>query len=402
MARILVIAYTNYAFDGRVKRHAEALAARGDEVDVLSLADEQDGMINGVNVIGLRIPRYRGASRSSYVRSYLRFFTVATWTAMRLSLKRRYDVAVVCTMPDAAVLCAVPTRLAGTRILLDIHDTMPELYRDKFGGRRGALGARLLMIGERLCAGRADLVLAVHELHRRRLVEAGLPPEKLRVVMNVPDPATFRLAQHRHSDQSDFNLICHGTITHRLGLDVAIEAVAIARHRIPGLRLIVIGSGDYLDEAKRLVGRLNLEEHVCFEEPVPTERLPELLARAHVGLVPNRANSATHLMLPVKLLDYAALGIPTIAARLRTVEHYFGPDASRLFEPGQPVALAAAIEDLYRNPALRLELASKAHRVLERIGWVKQQAEYCRAIDSLLSPPSSPKANPTAAQREAY
>ena len=178
MARILVIAYTNYAFDGRVKRHAEALAARGDEVDVLSLASDHDGMLNGVNIIGLRMPRYRGASRSSYIRSYARFFTAATWTAMRLSFKRRYDVAVVCTMPDAAVLCAVPTRLAGTRILLDIHDTMPELYRDKFGGRRGALGARLLMMGERLCAGRADLVLAVHELHRRRLVDAGLPPRE--------------------------------------------------------------------------------------------------------------------------------------------------------------------------------------------------------------------------------
>ena len=90
------------------------------------------GMLNGVNVIGLHV-RYRGASRSRYVRSYLRFFAAASWMALRLSLKRRYDVAVVCTMPDAAVLCAIPTRLAGTRILLDIHDTMPELYSDKFG-----------------------------------------------------------------------------------------------------------------------------------------------------------------------------------------------------------------------------------------------------------------------------
>src|SRR5258708_9315857 len=235
MARILVIAYTNYAFDGRVKRHAEALAARGDEVDVLSLAGEHQGLINGVNVIGLKIPRYRGASKSSYVRSYLRFFSAASWMAVRLSLKRRYEVAVVCTMPDAAVLCALPTRFARTRIMLDIHDTMPELYRDKFGGRRGALGARLLMMEERLCAGRADIVLAVHDLHRRRLVDAGVPAEKIRVVMNVPDPATYRLTAHRATSQVGFNLICHGTITQRLGLDVAIEAVAIASERIADL-----------------------------------------------------------------------------------------------------------------------------------------------------------------------
>ena len=401
MARILVIAYTNYAFDGRVKRHAEALAERGDEVDVLSLAGEHQGMLNGVNVIGLRIPRYRGASRSSYVSSYLRFFAVASWMAMRLSLKRRYDVAVVCTMPDAAVLCAIPTRLAGTRILLDIHDTMPELYSDKFGGRRGALGARILKIEERICAGRADMVLAVHDLHRRRLIAAGIPPERIRVVMNVSDPAVFRPGQHRQHQSGNFNLICHGTITHRLGLDLAIEAVAIARQRIDGLRLIVIGGGDYCDEAKRLVERLNLRDHVRFEPPVATERLPELLIRAHAGLVPNRASSATHLMLPVKLLDYAALGIPTIAARLRTIEYYFGSDALRLFEPGEPARLAAAIEDLYHHPALRLELVTKAHRVVERIGWAKQRAEYYRAVDSLLAPTALDAAPHDATDRKA-
>lgn len=401
MARILVIAYTTYAFDGRVKRHAEALAERGDEVDVLCLDSEHDGMRNGVNVIGLRIPRYRGASRSSYVRSYLRFFATASWVALRLSLKRRYDVAVVCTMPDAAVLCALPTRLVGTRILLDIHDTMPELYRAKFGGRRGALGARLLMIEELFSARCADAVLAVHELHRRRLVTAGLAEAKVRVVMNVPDPAVYRLAHQRNLSHGDFNLVCHGTITRRLGLDVAIEAVAIARDRMPGLRLIVIGSGDYQEDAKKLVRRLNLDGHVCFERPVPTEQLPELLARAHVGLVPNLENSATHLMLPVKLLDYAALGIPTIASRLRTIEHYFGTGAVRMFEPGRPARLAAAIEELYRNQALRLELVRNAHRVIERIGWAKQRREYYRAIDSLLSRPSSPRDDPADAERKA-
>ena len=63
MARILLIAYTTYIHDGRVKRHAEALAERGDHVDVLCLDSGHNGVINGVNVIGLKMPRYRGASR---------------------------------------------------------------------------------------------------------------------------------------------------------------------------------------------------------------------------------------------------------------------------------------------------------------------------------------------------
>ncbi|HLX37414.1 MAG TPA: hypothetical protein VKR29_06410, partial [Candidatus Binataceae bacterium] len=69
MAHVLVLAYTTYIHDGRVKRHAEALARRGDKVDAITLAAGKLGMINGVNVIGLEIPRYRGSSRSSYLKS---------------------------------------------------------------------------------------------------------------------------------------------------------------------------------------------------------------------------------------------------------------------------------------------------------------------------------------------
>ena len=169
MARILLIAYTTYVHDGRVKRHAEALADRGDHIDVVCLDSGHNGVIDGVNVMGLKMPRYRGNSRSSYVRSYLKFFARASWAALRRSLVERYDVVIVCTMPDAAVLCALPAKLLGSRVVLDIHDTMPELYQDKFGGRRGAIGARLLMLEERSSAGCADRVLAVHALHRARL-----------------------------------------------------------------------------------------------------------------------------------------------------------------------------------------------------------------------------------------
>ena len=152
MARILIIAYTTYVHDGRVKRHAEALAARGDDVDVITLSSGHEGFQHGVNVMGIPIQRYRGASRTGYLGSYLRFFTRAARLGYRRGRANPYDVVITCTLPDAAVLSALPARRFGSRVVLDVHDTMPELYQDKFGGRRGALGARLLMSMERLSA----------------------------------------------------------------------------------------------------------------------------------------------------------------------------------------------------------------------------------------------------------
>ncbi|HVB79027.1 MAG TPA: glycosyltransferase family 4 protein [Candidatus Binataceae bacterium] len=386
MAHILFIAYTTYVHDGRVKRHAEALAERGDRVDVLCLDSGHNGVLRGVNVIGLKMPRYRGASRCAYALSYLRFFVKASAAALRFSLARRYDIVVVCTMPDAAVLCALPARLFGSRIVLDIHDTMPELYRDKFGGRRGAIGARLLMLEERASARCADRVLAVHALHRARLVRAGVPARKIKTVMNAPDPAFFGAAAKRRAHANGaFTLACHGTLAPRLGLDTAIEALALVRPRIPELRMKVIGVGDYLEQAEQLTLHRNLGGCVSFIDQVPVEELPSLLAEADVGLVPNRASSATHLMLPVKLLDYAALGIPAIVARLRTIEHYFDEDSVRFFEPGDARGLAAAIEELHSDRERRAALARNARRALGRIAWPIQRIEYYHAIDSLLA-----------------
>jgi len=388
VARMLMIAYSTYICDGRVKRHAEALVERGDTVDMICLDPGQGMEPRGVNILAVHIPRYRGRSRSRYVRSYLSFFSAAAWIATRRSAIRPYDLVIVCSIPDAAVLCALPPKLFGSKVLLDIHDTMPELYQEKFGGRRGALGARLLMFEERASAWLADRVLAVHDPHARRLWDSGISPHKIDVVLNSPDPRLFPLHKNGHANgaSAPFTLITHGTIGRRLGLDTAIEAVNILRDRLPAARLRVLGKGDYLDQARAHAAALRLVDRVCFQDRVPIECLSSVLKQASVGLVPNDASSATHLMLPAKLLEYATLGIPIIAARLRTIEHYFGDDAVRYFEPGNPVSLAEAIEDLYSHPERRHALASRASEVAAHLSWPRQRQQYYATIDSLLAP----------------
>jgi glycosyltransferase involved in cell wall biosynthesis len=384
MSRFLVIAYTSYVRDGRVKRHAEALAGRGDEVDVICLGSDQLHSANGVNLIGIEMPRYRGSNRAAYMRSYLRFFTRAAAIALRRSIAARYDAALVCSMPDAVVVCAVALKLLGTRLILDVHDTMPELYLNKFSGRRGAFGARLLQLEERASALIANRVLAVHDLHRIRLEAAGIPAEKIRVVLNSPDPRIFSSLDGRRTRTEFFTLVCHGTITRRLGLDVAFQAIDLLRETIPTLRLMVIGDGDYLPAARDLVAQMRLDDEVNFLAPVPIEKLPAVLEQADVGIVPNQPSAATHLMLPVKMMEYATLGIPIIAARLRTIEHYFGDDAALLFKPGDAGALADAIENLYANRERAAALARRASRVADKLSWMHQREHFFAAIDDLL------------------
>lgn len=385
MIRVLIIAYTDYTYDARVRRHAEALALRGDRVDVIALDTTKCGSCNGVNVLAIEIARYRGSSRTRYLSTYASFFAQASLIGLRRSLSNRYDIVVVCTMPDAAVISAIPLKLLGSKVVLDIHDTMPELYLDKFGGRGGAFGARLLMAQERISALLADRVIAVHDPHRARLMRSGIPENKISVILNSPDNKAFSPISPPPTDNGvEFPIVCHGLISRRLGLDVAIEAMSLIRDRVPAARLTVIGDGESLASAISLTGKLNLADRVRFLGRLPLEQLPQILARAKVGLVPNRASETTHLMLPVKLLEYAALRIPAIASRLHTIEHYFGPDAVLFFKPGQPASLADAIEELWRNPGRRSALVRNAEGVLDKLNWPSQRTNYYRTIDTLV------------------
>ena len=229
-------------------------------------------------------------------------------------------------------------------------------------------------------------------LHAERLHQSGVPLRKLVVIANAPDPRIFPVADHEcpsrrarsTSEGAPFSIICHGTITRRLGLDTAIAALSLLHERFPLIRLRMIGAGDYLNEIKTLSRSLGVESAVSFEKPVPIQDLAATLREANVGLVPNHASSATHLMLPVKLLEYVALGIPVICARLRTVEHYFSDRSLRFFSSNNAAQLAAAIQDLYLVPALGRNLSNSAANVVKSLSWPVHSQRFCDAVDSLL------------------
>lgn len=389
MPRALVISFKCYPFDARLQRHTEALAERGYEVDVICIANSLTRNYGSINFIQLEMPYYRGSHRLRYLLSYFRFFLFAAYTAFRRSFKTLYEIVVVCSMPDAMVLSALPTKLFGSAIVLDVRDTMPELYREKFGAGEHNLGARLLMLEERVSAWLADRVLAVHDPHRERLELAGIPAEKISVVMNSPEPRIFaRTRKPKPAAAQDFTLVYHGTATPRLGLDLVLQAISLLREQIAGLRFVALcvddDDEDYVATLRSLTSRLKIEDCVTFRERVPVVELPDILAQAAVGIVPNRASSATRLMLPVKLLEYAMLGIPVIAPRLETIQRYFDEKAVRFFAPGDPEDLSAAIAELYRNPKRRVELSRRAAQVADQLSWPKQKFKYYQAIDSAI------------------
>src|SRR5438046_1587952 len=152
MARVCMVVYTNYPSDTRVRREAEALVQRGDVVDVVcprTPALGERGHFAGVGVHAVGSSYSRGMRPIEYVTRYLAFFLVAAVKALRMHRRCRYDVIQVHTMPDFLVFSALGPKLLGARVVLDVHDLMPELYASKFGIGESHWIIRLIKVAEK-------------------------------------------------------------------------------------------------------------------------------------------------------------------------------------------------------------------------------------------------------------
>ncbi len=389
MARICMVAYTNYQYDPRPRREAEALVARGDTVDFISLSadsSEQEREFNGVRLHELAVNRYRGESSGSYLRTYLTFFLKAARKITALHLRNRFDIIQVHTMPDFMVFTAFLPRLLGAKVILDVHDLMPEAYMAKFGKSHKSLLIRLITMVERMSVGFADRAIAVHIPHREVLVQHGNSKRKFSILLNLPDPNVFRKEIPRavHRQGEPFRLIYHGIVTRRNGLETAIRAIDLARQSVP-VEMEIIGGGDDVPRLQRLVKELGLEGTVSLSGGyIPMDELMPHLSRAHFGLVTLLYDEVTRHMLPTKLLEYVSLGIPVAVARTETIQTYFDDDMVRYYTPGDETELARIIVELYQNPEERERLVSSAERFNTLYSWDNQKKDYYRLIDSLL------------------
>ena len=387
MARVCMVVFNEYCSDPRVRREAEALIERGDSVDCICLQDlkAKARSLRGVRLFAIS-GKYRGVKRIGHLAAYLRFFCFAFLQVSLLHLRRPYDIVQVHTMPDFLVFTTIVPKLSGAKIILDIHDLMPELYMAKFGGDYRNWIVRSIIWIENRSIAFADKTIAVHEPHLNVLVKHGNPRSKFSVLLNVPDHRIFVRPTSACTRQGSFRLIYHGTIPDRdrAGLDIALRAVARIRNDIPDLEFHVIGDGAGMARLRSLAQELNLNSCVQFIPAVPVEQLPPMLLEASVGIIPYAADSFTHCVLPTKLLEYVALGIPTIVSRLHAIEAYFDDEMVGYFETGNETELADRILSFYRHPEIAARLASNAAKFSEKYNWQQHREIYFRLVDSLL------------------
>ena len=384
MARVCMVLFNNYVMDPRVRREAEALAERGDSVDCVCLGQGHLKELNGVTLFYLTSIKYRGNSLFFLLLQYIRFFCYAFIKISIEHLRKPYQIVQAHTMPDFLIFAGLVPKLLGAKLVLDLHDLMPELYISKWGSDRSTWMITFIKWMEKRSVAFADRTIAVSKPHLDALVSHGNPREKFSIVLNVPDHRIFTRRKRVKTGKGRFTLFYHGTVPKRAGLDVALRALARVREEIPGVRLKIRGHGESVKEFRALTAEMGLAEIVEWLPVVPIEQLPSIFAEVDVGVVPYVVDAFTRYVLPTKLLEYAATGVPTLITRLPAVEAYFDSSMVAYFESGNDLDLAEQILNLYRNPGVREQMAVRALRFTEKHNWSNQRQVYFGLIDSLL------------------
>ena len=386
--RIGMITYSHFLSDARVKRYAEALAERGDEVDVIALRRSEDmpprEKLGNINLIRLQ-PRYGKNEKSpiSFLLPVLRFLCSSSLWITRQHLRQRYDLLHIHNIPDFLVFAGWLPRLTGTKVILDIHDIVPEFYASKFKVSENSLSIRALRGLELLSARFANHVIISNHLWREKYAARTGTEKRCSVFINNVDSATFRPRPRTRNDGKIIILFPGGLQWHQ-GLDIAIRAFKKVAATLPNAEFHIYGDGNMKQSLVALAEELGLSNRVRLFHPLPVQQVAEIMANADLGVVPKRADSFGNEAYSTKIMEFMSLGIPMVVSSTKIDRFYFDDSVVRFFESGNSDSLAEAMLAALENENLRRGMVARASQYAALYSWESRKRDYLALVDSLI------------------
>lgn len=250
---------------------------------------------------------------------------------------------------DVVATAAGP--LAGTPRVSTVHGWI--------GGDRKV---RLYEGLQRLALRSFGRVVAVSRPLAERMVEAGVPEGKVRVVPNAyeteVEPWSREAARRELSVPGDaFHVGWVGRLSREKGPGLLLEALAGLDGEVPW-RASLLGSGPLRDRLEARARELGVEGRVRLHGRVPAAS--RLFPAFDVFVLSSRTEGT-----PMVLLEAMDAGVPVVATRVGGVPDVAGSGTALLVPPADPRALGEAMRRVHDDPEGARERAREAGRRLE-------------------------------------
>ena len=398
--RVCMLGYTFYELDSRVRQYARALVERGDEVDFIGLRKETqatEDIVEGVHLYRIQGREYDEKGKISYLFKLLRFLTSSALLLSRKHLHKRYDLVHIHSVPDFLVFAAWLPRLTGAKIVLDIHDVVPEFYATKFNAPQDSPTFRLLLLMEKLCGAFANHVIIANDVWRDKLISRALKASKCTTILNSPLRVAPQ-AGNRQRTNSKFVILYPGSLNHHQGVDIAVQAFALVKKSIPESEFHIYGEGAEFENIGRLIRELGLDKDVFLQPYVSHEEILRIMENADLGVDPKRTDGFANEAFGGKIFEFMALGVPVVASSTLANKHYFTESVVRFCRGGDAQDLARTIIAMHQDREGTDRMAQNATVFIRRYQWDAQKSIYLDLVDSLtqssknmsawISPPS--------------
>lgn len=387
---ICYISQSPYPIDPRVRREAEILESAGFEVDILCVPLEGESRIYKKG----KITAYRVIKKNmkqdnifNYLLLSITFFIKVFIKLNVLNIKRKYSIIQIHNMPEYHVFATCFQKILGAKIILDIHDLTPELFKEKWGDKnKKFLG--LIKLFEKISCKYSDSIITVTQRCKEILISRGVPCEKITLVLNTANSEIFQYNSEKHFRQitSEAKLLYHGTVAERFGIHIAVEAMPEILKSIPNSKLFIYGKANnaynlYIDE---MISLLGLSNSVSLLDLVTREEIVQIMNDADIEIVPYISNEYMNLSLSTKLFECASLGLAVASTDLKSLRDVFDDSCIQYFNDSDPIDLANKIISLCLNPKDRKEKTINAKIAVESISGEVMAKRYLSVIYYLL------------------
>jgi glycosyltransferase involved in cell wall biosynthesis len=302
-------------------------------------------------------------------------------------------VLLVRDLPLALAAVAVGRR-HKVPVILDMAENYPAMLRDvtRFERFRPhnvlVRNPALAGVVERIATRLVDHVIVVIEEARDRLVEAGVPAERISIVRNTPKVESTRFPAEwgaPATDASRLTLAFVGGLEPMRGLEAALEMLAAAVRHVPELHFTIIGDGRWKNDLEAQARALGIGAHVDFAGRREYQRALFEVRRADIGLIPHRVTAHTNSTIPNKLFEYMLLGKPVLATDMAPVRRVLDEVGCGLVYRSREEGVEALVR--LRDDALRRHLGDNGRRaVLGRYRWDHDGDVLVQAVESVATP----------------
>ncbi|MCX7727511.1 MAG: glycosyltransferase [Chitinispirillaceae bacterium] len=388
---VLMVGYTFYDEDGRVRKYAEALTQKGYKVDFVGIKINKNTSLSyelkGVNVYNIQNREINEKRKLDYVIRIFSFFLKTFFFVTINFFRKRYKIIHVHNMPDFEVFVTIIPKLFGSKIILDIHDLFPEFYSVKFSGGKNSLFYSMLFMIERLSCQFADHVIISNHLWYDKITNRSVKKENCTTIINYPDSNIFYKRFSRIKSNNKYVLFYHGTISAHQGLDIAVSAVSrlVIDFNYDFVEFHIYGIGPERENILRQIETLNLGKQVKIFDTLPLEEIVlKINEEADIGIVPKRNDGFGGEAFSTKILEFMLMEVPVIVAATKIDTYYFNENIVNFFEPEDINHLAQKIKFCIDNPLIIEEKVKKAKKFVENITWDKKKDEYLKIISKLI------------------